>query len=133
MAVATDGRGAIGIDVEEVDRMSAGVERRVLVEHERDALESLDEQARKRCVATIFAAKEAFYKAHYQLDARYLGFDAVAVSIVDSVVRFAPASGAVGAEILEQCRARFRIEAGRVAVGVSIGATASGRPLPSTR
>lgn len=132
VAVATADPQSVGIDVEEVDRMSAAVERRVLVDAERAELDGLDETARRARVATIFAAKEAFYKAHYTLDPRYLGFDAVTVSVEDTMVRFGPASGAVDAGLLTVASGRVGFDTGRVLAGVTIGATASDRPLPSS-
>lgn len=132
VAVATTGAHSIGIDVEEVDRMTLNIERRILVDAERSLLDALDDLDRRRRVATIFAAKEAFYKAHYEVDPRYLGFDAVAVTVEDSIVRFAPASGDVDTAIIESTTGRFRYESGRVLVGVAIATTGSGGPLPSS-
>ncbi len=132
VAVASTGHHCVGIDVEEVDRMTTNIERRILVDVERALLDDLDDAARKRRVATIFASKESFYKAHYELEPRYLGFDAVAVTIEDSTVRFAPASGAVDAAVLGRSTGQFRFDAGRVIVGVAIDTAVSGRPLPSS-
>lgn len=133
VAVATADSLAVGIDVEEVDRMSPAVERRVLVDAERAGTDGLADPARRARVATIFAAKESFYKAHYMVDPRYIGFDAVTVTVEDTTVRFGPASGAVDADLLSTSVGSVLFDAGRVVVGVTIGLTGSGRPLPSSR
>jgi len=120
-AVATVDDRSVGLDVEEVDRMSAGVERRVLIDAERLVLAGLGGDARHRFVATVFAAKEAFYKAHFALDPRYLGFDAVHVSVDGSDVVFGPSNGAVDSQLLGRTTGRRVFEDGRVLVGVAIG------------
>lgn len=122
LAVVTTERHSIGIDVEEIHRVSDAVERRVLVDAERRCLGDLDESDRRRRIATIFAAKEAFYKAHYALDPRYLGFDAVTVSVEGAEVRYSRGSGAVGHAVLEATRGRCRYDQGRVIVAATIPA-----------
>ena len=131
LAVASSQGHVIGIDVEEIGRMSSGVGRRVLVDTERDDLNGLDEAGQQQRVATIFAAKEAFYKAHYELDARYLGFDVIAVRVGETSLSFEGSSGAVGSEIIERTGGRARVQDGRVIVGVSIDAVGLAARLPS--
>jgi 4'-phosphopantetheinyl transferase EntD len=121
----------IGVDVEEIGRMSSGVERRILVDTEREDLAGLDEAGRQLHVATIFAAKEAFYKAHYELDARYLGFDVIAVRVGEMSLSFEVSSGAVGSEVIGRIVGRALVQDGRVIVGVSIGPAGSATGLPS--
>ena len=131
VAVASRQAHAIGIDVEQIARMKPAVERRVLIGGERALVETLADAERQRHVATIFAAKEAFYKAHYEVDARYLGFDAVHVHVVDGRVRFDVASGEVASDLLAVTTGRFRIDHGRVTVGVAINASTTPSALPS--
>lgn len=131
LAVASSHGHVIGIDVEEVERMSSAVERRILVDAERMYLGDMSVAARQRRVATIFAAKEAFYKAHYELDARYLGFDVVEVRTSESAITFHDASGSVPAEILERTVGRARMHDGRVIVGVSISPVGLAPRVPS--
>ncbi len=131
VAVASGARHLIGVDVEEIGRISAGVERRILVDPERAALSDLDSDVRQLQLATIFAAKEAFYKAHYEFEARYLGFDVIAVSLDGPHVSFAPGSGDVKSEVIGQAVGRSRVEHGRVIVGVSIDPGRLAVPLPS--
>ena len=131
VAVASNGHHTLGIDVEEIERMKPAVERRILVDLERLALGHLNDDDRRQRVATIFAAKEAFYKAHYEVEARYLGFDAVVVTVDNSRVSFGPSSGAVSASMLDQCRGKARVDQGRVIVGVAIDTAALAGPLPS--
>jgi len=131
LAVGSTDAVSIGVDVEEVSRMKPAVERRILIDAERQVGVGLDDRARQRFVATGFAAKEAFYKAHYEVDARYLGFDAVHVTVADQQVAFGPASGDVDERVLAGTTGRFLIEQGRVIVGVTIDLSTAGTPLPS--
>ena len=130
VAVAHQGTHTLGIDIEEIARIKPSIERRILVDAERDGLVGLDDTDRRTRVATIFAAKEAFYKAHYEVDARYLGFDAIAVEVRDSAVGLHPASGAVADDLLHHAAGRVLLEQGRVVVGVVIDAAGLARPLP---
>lgn len=78
----TVGDLVIGLDAEERDRVSARVARRILVDAEQERLAAIvDPDERQRLVAATFSLKEAFYKAHHQLEPRYLGFDVIAVQI----------------------------------------------------
>ena len=131
LAVAGSGSLTLGIDVELVARMSRAVERRILVDAERDGLDALSGDERQRRVATIFAAKEAFYKAHYAIEGRYFGFDAVAVSIDNGEVRYQVGSGTVAADMLQRVSGRARIDDGRAIVGVVIDTTGLVGTLPS--
>ena len=131
LAVTSSQGYMIGVDVEEIGRMSSGVERRILVDTEREDLAGLDEAGRQLHVATIFAAKEAFYKAHYELDARYLGFDVIAVRVGEMSLSFEVSSGAVGSEVIGRIVGRALVQDGRVIVGVSIGPAGSATGLPS--
>lgn len=127
LAVASTQAHAIGLDAELVHRMKPSIERRILVDQEREWLAGLPDGPRRAKVAIIFAAKEAFYKAHYEVDPRYIGFDAVTVSIADDTLSFSSGSGAVADEVLARSTGRVRIEHGRAVAGVTIG---SG-PIPS--
>lgn len=123
---------SIGIDAEEIARIRPAVERRILGDAECSRLVGLDDDDRQRTVATIFAAKEAFYKAHYEVDARYLGFDAVTVDFDgDGCVNFVPDSGAVGELVLKRASGRVLVDAGRVVVGVTIDRSDFAAALPS--
>jgi len=123
---------AVGIDAEQVARIRPAVEKRILGDVERSALTGLDADTRQVVVATIFAAKEAFYKAHYEVDARYLGFDAVRVNLDDAgAVSFSPDSGAVDDAVLARARGRIHLDVGRVIVGVTIDTSDFAVPLPS--
>jgi len=130
-AVASPGRHAIGLDVEEFARMKPAVERRILIDAEQRELADLSDEQRRLRVCTIFAAKEAFYKAHYEIDPRYLGFDVVKVTVSSDRVIFAPASHEVDRRLLARTSGRFLVDQGRVVVGVSISTTDGTSPLPS--
>ena len=131
LAIASSEAHAIGIDVEEVARMKPSVERRILIDAERSLVETLAPADRQLQVASIFAAKEAFYKAHYEIDARYLGFDAVHVSLTGNEVKFGVASGEVSSEVVDATVGRLRFDAGRVIVGVAINLSDLASALPS--
>ena len=55
----------IGVDVERIDRTInvAGIARRFLTEHERDAIAPLDPDAARKAVLTLWTCKEAMSKA----------------------------------------------------------------------
>ena len=131
VAVATTERCNVGIDIEEVGRMKPAIERRILVDVERSDLDNLASGPRRKRLATIFAAKEAFYKAHYELEPRYLGFDAIAVQVGDAEVRFQPSSGEVTQATLLTASGAFCFEDGRVIVGVTIDQSGHEPPIPS--
>jgi len=101
-AIASAEDIAIGLDAEEYGRMKPSIERRILVDTEAEGLDALDDHDRRIRVATIFAAKEAFYKAHYEVDPRYLGFDAVTVTLAGNDIHFGPASGATSDALLRE-------------------------------
>lgn len=131
VAVAGGGDFSLGVDVEEVDRLSPAIERRVLVDQERDDVESLTAGDRQAHVATVFAAKEAFYKAYHEIVPRYLGFDAVRVNVDRNRVSYEAASTAVDPAIVARCSGRCRHGEGRVTVGVAIDTVGIARPLTS--
>jgi len=131
LAVASIGTDAIGIDAELIHRMKPAVERRILVADERARLDGFEDHDRHERVATIFAAKEAFYKAHYEVDPRYIGFDAVNVTVDGLDVRFGPASGVVSPDLLDRTIGRVLVEDGRVIVGVRIASADDVGPLRS--
>lgn len=123
LAVVVDRAEAlVGIDVEEVARVQPAIARRVLTEAEQHALTGRSSAEAQQRLATVFAAKEAFYKAHFQLDPRYLGFDVIEVEVhEDGRLDLAPGvPGAVAADVLASTTARFRLEHGRVIVAVWI-------------
>jgi len=131
VAVATLGPCNVGIDIEEIARMKPAIERRILVDAERVGLDMLEGGQRRQHVATIFAAKEAFYKAHYEVDPRYLGFDAIAVEVAGDDLRFEPSSGEVTESMLLNTAGAFCLHDGRVAVGVTIDRSGLEPPIPS--
>lgn len=119
-AARRDG-STVGIDVEHVARVHTGIERRILTAGEQDTAASLPEPERRTFVATLFAAKEAFYKAHHQLDPRYLGFDVISISVADNGdLHFRSASGDVPTELVQGTTGKRAIIDGRVIAAVTI-------------
>ncbi len=121
-AESTSARRYLGIDIEKPERMTEAVRRRVLSQAETVRVGDLAPRERQRYVATVFSAKEAFYKAQHQLSGAWLGFDAVEVTVgIDHVTivlseatRSLLGDASVSANWLE-------LE-GRVAVGVTLTA-----------
>lgn len=120
VAARRDDVAAIGIDVEQIDRLHERLERRILTEPEVEVVSALSSPERQRASAIAFAAKEAFYKAHHQLEARYFGFDAVSITIVDDTVRFEVGSGVISADVVAATSGRFFVDDGLVTCGVWI-------------
>lgn len=79
----------IGVDLEAIARFSAGIERRVLTSREiRNALAGLAGAERQAIVATVFSAKEAFYKMQHPISGRRLGFQDAEVAVDAAGGRF---------------------------------------------
>ncbi len=64
----------VGLDIETLERMSLGIERKVLTARERDRLNGMPQQEHLKMLALIFSAKEAFYKCMFPLYGRRIGF-----------------------------------------------------------
>jgi 4'-phosphopantetheinyl transferase EntD len=89
------GEFVIGLDAEERERVSPRVARRILVDAEKQRLELVaDPEERQRLVSATFGLKEAFYKAHHQLEERYLGFDVIEVELDDNGLASFTSTGA---------------------------------------
>ena len=87
---------------------------------------------RSVALASIFATKEAFYKAHYAIDPRYLAFDAISVTVsADGQVGCTPDSGVVDQEILARTSGRVHVDARRAVAAVTIDRSDLPLPLPS--
>lgn len=67
---------SIGVDIVTPSRISEKLWNRITSEDERESLRA-SSGISERVFAVTFSAKEAFYKANYQLDARYLAFSAL--------------------------------------------------------
>lgn len=81
---------AVGIDIEHVGRLSSNATQRVLSPIELEHYEQLTEPSRRAYAAAVFSAKEAFYKAQFQLTGRYLGFRAVTLRLSVDRDRLSP-------------------------------------------
>ncbi|MEM7095605.1 MAG: 4'-phosphopantetheinyl transferase superfamily protein [Actinomycetota bacterium] len=121
-AVQDGRRLRVGLDMETIERVNPAIARRILTAGEQAELEQLGISERQLRVATVFATKEAFYKAHQQIDPRFLGFDAIAVEVLDTgELGFTEADGvADGLDLRRDVRARWTIQDGRVVVGLAI-------------
>lgn len=77
-AVVAQGRHrTVGIDAERIERAGRDVSERVLTPDELARVAELDPLDRDRIVIETFSAKEALYKAQFQITGAWLGFDDV--------------------------------------------------------
>lgn len=112
---------AIGVDVEEIQRVRPAIAARVLTDVEREAIADMSPDQQQLATAVAFSAKEAFYKAHHQLDPRFIGFDVVSVErIDDELLRFRPQSTEVSEEVVARAQGRISLVDGRVLSAVAI-------------
>lgn len=110
---------AIGLDIERVERVGPRVRRRILTEAEgQEVAELPDDEAQLR-TAIAFAAKEAFYKAQYQITSTYLGFGAVSVRVAGDTFSFASDHDVV-ASFVDDAQGRLVIDDGRVIAAVAV-------------
>lgn len=114
---------AIGLDIERIDRVGKQVRRRILTDAEADRVHALPEVAAQLATAVAFAAKEAFYKAQYQLTRTYLGFGAVDVVVDDEQLTFLSDHTAVAA-FIDRVSGRFAISDGRVVAAAFVAGAA---------
>lgn len=105
-AVAASERSAraLGVDAEWVGRVGGDLWSRLFTPDELAALARVPEQRSARVATILFSAKEAFYKAHYQIRPQWLDFTDVTIALDDPS---APA-GAFALEITSASRETFR-------------------------
>lgn len=126
----------IGVDVEGIERVNPKIERRVLTDAERQHLHRLPVERHQTFIATVFAAKEAFYKAHHQLRPGYLGFDVVSLALhADGAVTFEHGAEDLAVDVVATTTGRTEVIDGRVHAAVRIHrpvrSTPDTRPVPS--
>jgi len=80
LVALTEGCESVGVDIERVERVDPGLARRVMTCAERGELEGLKGESLVKRVASVFSAKEAYYKLQYPLTGRFVGFCEVEVS-----------------------------------------------------
>lgn len=112
---------AVGLDIERIDRVSDRVRKFILTESEATEVAALPASQVQRRVAVAFAAKEAFYKAQYQLTSTYLGFGAVEVTLTDTTLAFRSEHAAVSS-LVGRTSGRVGERDGRVIAAVLIAA-----------
>jgi len=113
---------SIGLDIERIDRVGERVRRRILTASELAAVEAMPAAEAQRRTAMTFAAKEAFYKAQYQLTSTYLGFGAVEVRFDDDAVGFVSGHPVVSS-FVGQVSGRLVEHEGRVIAAVFVAAS----------
>jgi len=129
----------IGIDVEIIGRVDSELDALIFTRAEAEFLASLERHARTCAATVIFSAKEAFYKCQYPITQRWLDFTAVTIELVPARVSGSTqrsAAGDDGGSFLigaaagrpqlddrfeQKPRGRFRVEAGVVATGITVG------------
>lgn len=113
---------SIGIDIERVDRVGPRVRRTILTGPEKVAVAKMSADDAQLRTAVTFAAKEAFYKAQYQLTQTYLGFGAVVVRVDEDdqqALRFESDHEAV-VPFIARTAGRFELHEGRVIAAVAV-------------
>lgn len=74
LALADAPDSGIGIDAEQVGRVTANLHRTVFTADERGWLDQLPNEDRSDAATTLFSAKEAFYKAQHPITHSWVGF-----------------------------------------------------------
>jgi 4'-phosphopantetheinyl transferase EntD len=74
VAVAGVADSGIGIDAEQLGRVTDNLHRTVFTADERSWLDRLSTEARSDAATTLFSAKEAFYKAQHPITRSWVGF-----------------------------------------------------------
>lgn len=116
-AAATGDLRSIGIDVEEIGRFHAAMERHIARTDEIESLfDGRSPEDRQRALAIMFSAKEAFYKCQYPLSEQYLGFRQARVAIDEAAGYFeltllAETAPFAAGQVFE---GRFAVETGMV-------------------
>ena len=91
-AASTDLSSTIGIDAEQVGRVTERLWRRVFTTDERERLLSMYESEASYLATVIFGVKEAFYKAQFVHTGAWVGFEDVTVTPAGDVLALAPAT-----------------------------------------
>jgi 4'-phosphopantetheinyl transferase EntD len=129
-AVAVEQRrfAGLGVDAEIASRVTPEIWFHILTPAEKAQLEELAPGERDRCAATVFSAKEAFFKAQWPMTRRWVDFDEVSVELypdADDCHRgtflILPASAACrSAFAVDAFAGRFRFDANLVVTGIAI-------------
>jgi 4'-phosphopantetheinyl transferase EntD len=108
------GRYGIGLDVEQIGRVGENLWRRLFVDEEATYLNSLHGRQRQLMSTVMFGAKEAFYKAQYQLTESWVGFSDVSITIDGNSMELRPASGLAVLDAFDwPVRGRWQERSGR--------------------
>jgi len=114
---------ALGVDAERVGRVEVALWRTVFCEEEIEWLLTLDNATRVEMATIIFSAKEAFYKCQYGITRSWLGFEDVAVEVMDGMFRISIRNkhSSIAAK-LTSFSGRYARDAGVVITGIAIHA-----------
>jgi 4'-phosphopantetheinyl transferase EntD len=108
-------RCGIGLDVEQIGRVGENLWRRLFVDEEATYLNSLDGRQRQLMSTVMFGAKEAFFKAQYQLTESWVGFSDVSIKFDGGSMELRPASELAVLDAFDwPVRGRWRERSGRV-------------------
>ncbi len=112
-------RATLGIDAEQIGRVTERLHRSIFVADERDYLAGLGPAERAQAATVMFGAKEAFYKAQFAVTGAWVGFHDVALVAHDDRYEL---HRATDLEALDHVRwpviARWSIEGGIAVTGV---------------
>lgn len=113
---------SLGLDIEKIDRLEEELWEYLFVEEEREWLKTKDDESQKYA-SILFSAKEAFYKAQYQLTHSWLGFHDVMIELTETeekfVIHLLIETGKWKKD--SKFEGRYKIFSGYVASGVWIG------------
>lgn len=85
---STNENACLGLDIEKVDRLSPKLWKMIFTSSERMFLENLPPDLALPAATTLFAVKEAFYKAQFPQTGAWLGFQDVSVELVQESQSF---------------------------------------------
>jgi len=117
---------AIGLDAEQIARVTDDIWPQICVPEELASLRSRPQQEWTRFAAIIFSAKESFYKCQYDVTKRWLEFHDIAVEIDDEsetggVFTIHPSRGlALAGMETAPLNGRFRIAGDLVLAGIAL-------------
>jgi 4'-phosphopantetheinyl transferase EntD len=112
---------SIGLDVEVMRPLEAGVARMILTDRERAWFDGQPPESHETLLVTLFCAKEAFYKCQHPVTAEFLEFGDVEVELrVPEGAFEARVIAARAAAVVRKAAGRVAYEGGRVYCGVEL-------------
>jgi 4'-phosphopantetheinyl transferase EntD len=115
---------SVGLDVETLQDLEAGIVDSILTPHERRWLDAQPSSRQSELTLVFFSAKEAFYKCQYPITKTFLEFGDVELEISTEDRRFVARASVPGLPPAVACLAgRFAFDEGRVLCGIELYST----------